>query len=134
MKILLDSHAFVWAKCTPLQFSDTTRGMIMSPANEIHISVASAWELWIKNSKKPIKGFADLLNRGPRAFRDAAEESGIELLQVTLEHAAAAAALPQIHRDPFDRMIIAQAIEGHLTVITADKVFSKYRGLRVLEP
>ena len=134
MKILLDSHAFVWAKCSPLHFSETTRSLIISPANEVHISVASAWELWIKNSKKPIKGLADLLTRGPRAFRDAAEESGIELLQVTLEHAAAAAALPQIHRDPFDRMIIAQAIQEHFTVITADNIFSKYRGLRVLEP
>src|SRR4051794_14915286 len=106
MRILLDSHIFVWVKSVPENLSDQTRAAIMDPANDVYVSVATAWELWLKHAKKPIVAIAPAL-KGAATFLNACEESGIALLDVTLEHAATAAALPPIHRDPFDRMLIA---------------------------
>ena len=132
MRFLLDSHVFVWAKCAPDNLRDEARRALIEPANDVFVSVASAWELWIKHAKKPLKPFASVLDAGPAGFRHAARESGIELLDITLEHAARAAALPPVHRDPFDRMIAGQAMADGLTVMTSDPVFTRYEGLLVI--
>src|SRR5438046_1841750 len=125
MRILMDSHVFVWAKSAPKNLRDETLAAIIDPDNEAFVSVATAWELWIKHAKKPILTIAAALNSGT-GFRDAALESGIALLEIKLEHAAMAAALPAIHRDPFDRMLIAQAIAEQMTIVTNDTVFKRY--------
>lgn len=132
MRILLDSHVFVWAKCAPDNLSDEARSALIEPANDLFVSVASAWELWIKHARKPMKEFASVMDAGASGFLDAARESGMELLNITLEHAATAAVLPPVHRDPFDRMIAGQAIAGRLTLMTSDPIFKRYEGLRVL--
>jgi PIN domain nuclease of toxin-antitoxin system len=126
MRILLDSHVFVWAKCAPDELSDGARALIIDPENEVFVSLGSAWELWVKHAKKPIKGFAAVLDAGSSGFLHAAHESGIELLEITLEHAAAAASLPRHHRDPFDRLFIAQAQIERIPVVTADPNFKLY--------
>ena len=64
---------------------------------------------------------------------EAVRESGMVLLEITLDHAATAAALPRIHRDPFDRMLIAQAMRERLTLVTRDPAFRRYKGLRILQ-
>jgi len=133
MRILLDSHIFVWAKSAPENLSDEARAAIIDPANDVFVSVASAWELWLKHAKKPIRALAPLLDGGAGPFRKAASESGIGLLGITLEHAAMAAALPLVHRDPFDRMLIAQAIMEGLTAVTDDPVFGRYERLRLFK-
>ena len=133
MRLLLDSHVFVWAKSAPDNLSEKARAAIIDPGNEVFLSLASAWELWIKHAKKPIAALAPALDSGAVSFFKAAQESGISLLDITLEHAAAAARLPSVHRDPFDRMLIAQAIAERLTVVTADAVFQRYQRLRVLK-
>jgi PIN domain nuclease of toxin-antitoxin system len=132
VRILLDSHIFVWAKSAPENLTEEARAAIIDPANEVFISVASAWELWLKHAKKPIAAIAPILNRGVASFLKAARESQIALLEIRLEHAAAAAALPRIHRDPFDRMLIAQAIVEDLTAVTNDPVFRRYQRLKLL--
>ena len=133
MRVLLDSHVFVWAKSAPENLSEEARAALIDPGNEVFLSLASAWELWIKHAKKPIVALAPLLDSGAASLLRAARESGVGLLEITLEHAAAAAALPAVHRDPFDRMLIAQAIAERLTVVTADAVFRRYKRLRVLQ-
>lgn len=133
MRVLLDSHAFIWAKIAPENFSDEARVAIIDPDNEVFVSIASAWELWLKHSKKPIVGLAPVLDAGTPAFLEAARESGIALLEITLDDAAAAAALPLVHRDPFDRMLIAQATRERLTLVTRDLAVRGYKGLRLLE-
>ena len=133
MRVLLDSHVFVWAKSAPENLGEEARAAIIDPGNEVFLSLASAWELWIKHAKKPIVALAPVLDSGAASLLRAARESGIGLLEITLEHAAAAAALPALHRDPFDRMLIAQAIAERLTVVTADAVFRRYKRLRVLQ-
>lgn len=133
MRILLDSHVFVWAKCAPGNLSDGARAALIDPANDVFVSVASAWELWIKHIRKPMQELAPVLDAGAPGFLQAARDSGIELLEITLDHAAAAAALPPLHRDPFDRMLIGQGIADRMTVMTSDPVFSRYKGVRLLE-
>jgi PIN domain nuclease of toxin-antitoxin system len=132
MRLLLDSHVFVWVKSSPENLSNEARARIIDPENDVFISVASAWELWLKHAKKPIAGFAPVLDSGGRGFLNAARESGIALLEITLDHTAASAALARIHSDPVDRMLIAQAIVEKLTLMTADTVFKRYKGLHVL--
>jgi PIN domain nuclease of toxin-antitoxin system len=132
MRILLDSHIFVWAKSAPENLSDQALATIIDPSNDVYVSIASAWELWLKHSKKPIVPLAPVLDGGAASFLKACRESGIALLDITLEHAATAAALPRIHRDPFDRMLIAQAMVEGLTAVTDDPAFRRYKRLRVL--
>jgi PIN domain nuclease of toxin-antitoxin system len=132
MRILLDSHIFVWAKGAPEQLSDEARAAIIDPGNDVFVSIATAWELWLKHAKKPIAAIAPVLDGGAASFLKATRESGFTLLEITFVHTAAAAALPKVHRDPFDRVLIAQAIVENLTTITDDPVFRRYRGLRVL--
>ena len=131
MRILLDSHVFIWVKSAPENLTDEARAAIIDPANDVYISVASAWELWLKRAKKPIVAVAPILNGGAASFLEACKESGIAVLEITLEHAATAAALPLVHRDPFDRMLIAQAIVERLTTVTDDPAFRRYKRLRV---
>ena len=133
MRLLLDSHVFVWAKCAPEHLSHDARSALIEPDNDVFVSLASAWELWIKHARKPLKELAPVLEAGASGFFQAARESGIDLLGITLEHAAAAAALPPVHRDPFDRMIAGQAMVDGLTIVTRDLVFKRYEGLRVLD-
>ena len=76
---------------------------------------------------------APVLNAGLSGFLRAARESGIEVLDITLEHAAAAAALPLLHRDPFDRMIAGQAIADRMILMTSDPVLRRYEGVRLLD-
>ena len=133
MRLLLDSHAFVWVKTAPDILSDQARAAIIDPDNEAFVSLASAWELWIKHARKPIAVFAPVLDAGAPSFLQAATESGIGLLEITLEHVAAATRLPRVHGDPFDRMIIAQAMLERLTIVTRDPVLKRYKGLQLLQ-
>ena len=132
MRILLDSHVFVWTKTAPENLSDEARTAIIDPGNDVFVSIASAWELWIKHERKPIMGLSPALDSSA-AFLKAARDSGIALLEITLDHVSRAAALPLVHRDPFDRLLIAQAIVERLTLLTADSVFKRYKGVRVME-
>lgn len=133
MRILLDSHVFVWAKCAPENLSDEARAAVIDPANDVYVSVASAWELWIKHARKPMSELAPVLNSGAPGFLRAARDSGMEVLDISLEHAAAAAALPLVHRDPFDRMIVGQAIADRMILMTSDPVLHRYEGVRLLD-
>ena len=133
MRILLDSHVFVWAKCAPGNLSDGARAALIDPANDVFVSVASAWELWIKHVRKRMRELSPLLDAGAPGFLHAARESGIELLDITLDHVAAAAALPPVHRDPFDRMIVGQSVADRLMVMTSDPIFKRYPGVRLID-
>lgn len=133
MRFLLDSHVFVWSKCAPENLRDEARAALIDPDNEVFVSVASAWALWIKHAKKPLAALASVLDRGAAGFIEAARESGMSLLAVTLDHAAAESVLPPLHRDPFDRMLIGQAMADGLTIVTSDPIFRRYEALRILD-
>jgi PIN domain nuclease of toxin-antitoxin system len=129
---LLDSNAFLTFKTEPASLRSEAREAIESPQNQILVSVACLWELAIKAANGKLPHFAAMIAPGLDALLDGLRESGLELLPIEVSHVLAAAALPQHHRDPFDRLMIAQAIAENLTLITSDAAFSRYQGLHTL--
>lgn len=128
MSFLLDTQVLLWAAGVPDRLPADARALIEDPATALLYSAASLWEVTIKNGL----GRADF-SVDPRLLRRGLLENGYTELAVTGAHAVAADMLPPIHKDPFDRLLVAQAqIEG-VTLITADEVVGRYPGpIRVL--
>jgi PIN domain nuclease of toxin-antitoxin system len=122
LKLLLDTHCWLWMGLDPDQLGPKTRALIANLDNEIILSSASAWEIAIKSARGKLQ-----LPLDPAAYvRSRVRTSGTTLLPIALEHALGVVALPDIHRDPFDRLLIAQAqIEGY-TIVTRDGEIPKY--------
>jgi PIN domain nuclease of toxin-antitoxin system len=131
-RYLLDSNAFLTFKAEPHKLRKEAHEAITAGENRIFISLASLWEMGIKAANGKLPQFAKLIASGPGALREALRESDFTLLQIELEHAMAAIRLPQHHRDPFDRMMIAQAQLEGLTLISNDGIFERYAGLSLL--
>ncbi len=124
MKLLLDSHAFLWWLAEDPKLSAGAREAVADPLSVVHVSAASVWELAIKASL----GKLDL--DGANLVEEIAENHFVEL-SMTARHSLAAAALPRHHEDPFDRMLIAQAQVEGMTVVTRDPAFRAY-GVAIL--
>jgi len=123
LKLLLDVNAFIWAYARPTELSPAARRALGDVANDRFVSIASLWEIAIKMSI----GKLDFVENLAQALDDIAAAS----LPITLEHVARVRSMPFHHRDPFDRMMIAQAIEEDLTIVTRDRRVSAY-GVPVL--
>ena len=121
MRLLLDTHIAIWWLSGDPRLSITTRRAIQDVPNAF-LSAVSLWEIFIKQDT----GRLDL----PVGFVDALRDDFIEL-PLTFDHAVEGRALPLLHRDPFDRMLVAQAKVERLTIVTADRVLSGY-GVPVL--
>lgn len=121
MRLLLDTHIALWAITDSPKLSAQARNLILSPENEIYVSAASVWEIAIKHSLGrhtiPISG-----EKARRHFADA----GYLPLPITDQHAAAVETLPSIHADPFDRMLVAQALTEPLKLVTHDATVAGY--------
>ena len=123
MRLLLDTHILLWAAVEPERLSRTASALIESPDNQIMFSALSLWEIAIKTGR----GRADFrIDAG--LLRRSLLDNGYAELPVTGAHAAALAGLPPIHRDPFDRMLVAQATVEGFTLVTSDPVIAKYPG------
>jgi PIN domain nuclease of toxin-antitoxin system len=123
VKLLLDTHLLLWAAGNPDRLSATARELLESPDNELLYSVASLWEIGIKQGlgRRDFRVDASVLRR------ELLDNGYIEL-PITGAHAVAVGALPSIHADPFDRMLVAQAsVEGH-TLLTSDRTVARYPG------
>ena len=127
MKLLLDTHTFIWWRDTPENLSARAYEAISSTESDIYLSVVAVWEIQIKRAigKIEVKGS---LHDAIRAERDA---NGFRILSVELAHSLNIENLPPIHGDPFDRMLIAQAMVEEMTVVTVDPKFTEY-GVKVL--
>lgn len=123
MKLLLDTHLLLWAAGQPEQLSGAARALLTDPANELIFSSASLWEIAIKHGlgRKDFLVDARLLRRGLL-------DNGYKELPITSEHAVAVESLPHIHKDPFDRMLVAQASVEGITLLTADPIVARYPG------
>ena len=126
MRLLLDTHIFLWWATDHRNLSKAMRSRI-TQATEVYVSSASIWELSIKIKLKK-------LNADIAQLAEEIANSGFSELPITGRHAAFIYQLPLIHRDPFDRIMIAQAICEPLTLITCDTILQKYSELVELFP
>ena len=122
MRFLLDTHAFLWAITDDPRLSDACRRIFNQGANHLLLSVASIWEMVIKVQlgKLPLPEPAD------RFLREQLSSNAIAALEVKASHALQLFALPHLHNDPFDRMIIAQSQAENLPILTADPLIGRY--------
>jgi PIN domain nuclease of toxin-antitoxin system len=127
VRVLLDTHALLWWLFDDPRLSRRARAAIASPDTGVLVSAASAWEIATKHRLGKLPEAGDVAARLPAYMRKAAFQE----MPVSVAHALAAGALPGPHRDPFDRMLIAQSLGEDIQVITHDPVFREY-GARVL--
>jgi PIN domain nuclease of toxin-antitoxin system len=123
MKFLLDTHLLLWASFSPEKLSMSARKLLTPPTSQLFFSAANIWEISIKKSllRKDFDVDAHSLRRS-LLDNDYAE------IPITGDHALALELLPPIHKDPFDRILIAQSITEGITLLTVDPVLSKYPG------
>ncbi len=127
MRVLLDTHVLLWSLAEQERLDAGTRALIEDPANEVLFSAASIWEIAIKAQL----GRVDFEVRPERVAR-VARESGFTELPIRSEAAAHVANLPLLHRDPFDRLLVAQAITNPARLFTADAMLPRYSELVTL--
>ncbi len=123
MKLLLDTHLLLWAAGEPQRLSKQTRRLIDNPDNELLFSAASLWEVTIKRGlgREDFKADARLLRRGLL-------DNGYSELPIISDHVVATESLPPIHKDPFGRVLVAQATVEGVTLLTIDSLVSQYPG------
>ena len=122
MKLLLDTHTLLWFISGNLDLSPTSRKLIEGTENEKFVSAASIWETAIKVSIGKMSLMAPFDDIFPRQL----EINGFDLLPVKIEHSSIVATLPFHHRDPFDRIIAAQAIAESMFIVSLDEIFDHY--------
>jgi PIN domain nuclease of toxin-antitoxin system len=123
VKLLLDTHLLLWAAVEPQRLTKPARALLENPDNELLFSAISLWEVAIKNSL----GRPDF-HLDARLLRRGLLDNGYTELPVTSEHTVATNDLPQIHKDPFDRLLVAQAIVEGILLLTVDPLVAKYPG------
>ena len=121
MAFLLDTHAFLWFVAGDSQLPDTVKSKITDINESCFLSVASLWEITIKQQLGKLT-----LGITLEELFDYADRNQIEILQITYEHFLTLSQLPSHHNDPFDRLIVSQAIAENLTLISRDKALKKY--------
>ncbi len=123
MKLLLDTHLLLWAAGEPRRLSKLARALIANPDHELLFSAASLWEVAIKRGlgRDDFKVDARLLRRGLL-------DNGYSELPILSDHVVATESLPPLHKDPFDRILVAQATVEGVTLLTTDSLVSQYPG------
>jgi len=121
VNLLLDTHLLLWAASEPARLSKKARDLLLDPTNRLMFSSASLWEIGIKRNLG-----RDDFRVDPRRFWRLLLVHGYQEVTIGSEHALVASELPAHHKDPFDRILIAQARVERLTLLTVDKVMAKY--------
>jgi PIN domain nuclease of toxin-antitoxin system len=122
MRILLDTQCWLWMTLAPERFSPQARALVEARANTLYLSAASAWEIAIKHAL----GKLHLPEPPVRYVPARLEALGVQPLPIEHQHALHVATLPQHHRDPFDRLLVAQAQLSDLSILTADPLLAAY--------
>jgi PIN domain nuclease of toxin-antitoxin system len=123
VKLLLDTHLLLWAAGAEERLSPPARALIEDPENEPFFSVASIWEVAIKRALG-----RDDFQVEPHLLRRSLVDNGYHELPITGEHAVAVATLPPLHKDPFDRMLVAQSVVEGVMLLTSDPMVAQYPG------
>lgn len=121
MRILLDTHLLLWAMAASRKLPPTVKAQVLDPANDIYFSAASLWEIAIKRGLRRNDFRIDL-----DALMAALRESGFLELPIAAMHAIGVAQLPPIHKDPFDRLLVAQSMAEPMTLLTNDATLADY--------
>jgi len=122
MRLLIDSHAIIWWMTDDPRLSPMARKALGSSQHERFLSLASLWELSLKVSAGRLQGIGSTMDN----LRQASAKQAIEILPITYEHILRVESLPLHHADPFDRLLVAQALEEGLTILTADRTLSRH--------
>lgn len=133
MNYLVDTHVFLWTTVSPKKISQRVRAILLDPELTKKVSIITFWEISLKFSL----GKIDLRGVSPDKLPMIAKETGFEILNLDLDTASTFHQLPRInHKDPFDRMLVWQAIREDCVLLTLDKAFSGYKddGLTILGP
>lgn len=127
MRLLLDTHALLWWLAGDSHLSEAARAAIENEDNPVYVSAASAWEIATKHR------IGKLPQAGPLAtdFGQQVAQQGFIALDITLDHGQRAGSLPGPHRDPFDRMLVAQAQAENLALVSNEQIFDQYGVVRV---
>ena len=121
MRRLLDTNVLLWTVTSSRRLSKRTRALIEDPATDVFYSAASLWEIAIKAGFRRREFRIDV-----ETFHEALPEVGLAELPIRAGHAVAVTKLPDVHRDPFDRMLVAQALIEPLVLLTNDEILAKY--------
>lgn len=122
VSLLLDTHALLWWIVNDPKLPAKARGLIADPDNTVFVSSASAWEITTKHRNGKLPRVGDV----PDRLEDYVRRAGFGLLPITFAQAAASGRLPGPHKDPFDRLLIAQSLSEGFPVVTLDAVFARY--------
>jgi PIN domain nuclease of toxin-antitoxin system len=122
MKLLLDTHAFIWWDSQSNRLSAQAFGACADPANELLLSLVSVWEMQIKVQLGKLQLRAPLA----RIVEEQERTNRIRILQISIDHVFAVGQLPPLHRDPFDRLLVAQANEEGASIVSNDPLISQY--------
>ena len=123
-RLLLDTHVLLWWLADNAELGALARAMIAEPRNDVYVSAASTWEISIKRALGKLAA--------PGNMDSIVEDEGFEKLSISLFHGEQAGSLPERHKDPFDRMLIAQAQAEGLEIVTSDHKFSRY-GIKLID-
>lgn len=121
MDYILDTHSFLWFCIGAKELSEDAKKIIQDSRNTLYISVASIWEIAIKNSLEKLT-----IEGGFESIWTDLEQNNINVLSIGVEDLNTVNRLPFIHRDPFDRLILAQTLSNNLTIISKDNIFDNY--------
>lgn len=127
MRLLLDTHTLIWAQDDPTKLGAVAAARLQNPANELVVSMASFWEIGVKIAVGKLK----LAPRYRAWIEKAITDLGLTILPITLDHSEHQIGLPLHHRDPFDRLLAAQALVENVTFVSADVIFDAYGTLRI---
>jgi PIN domain nuclease of toxin-antitoxin system len=127
MKLLLDTHVFIWLNFEPQKISDRIRDKCSNPSNQLYLSMVSPWEIQIKKQLGKIKFESPLR----KLINVQIEQNDLILLPIQLQHIYALNNLPHIHKDPFDRLLIAQCHVESMKMVSMDKKMQQYSIIEV---
>ncbi len=122
MKVLLDTHVFLWAIREDERLSSKAREIFIAGRNELFFSVASVWEIFLKGQVGKIRFEESAVGYLKRQIL----KNNIRMLPILMDHVAHLESLPLHHRDPFDRILVAQCMEGSLSLLSADPLMKRY--------
>lgn len=121
MDYLLDTYILLWAEIEPEKLPKKAKDILENPRNRLFVSAVNFWEITVKNALQKEDFKID-----PYRFREQLQEDGYEEMGIKIEHVMAVGWLPQIHKDPFDHLLIAQAVVEEIPLITHDKFIRRY--------